>query len=118
MRKVDGHDDLISMQIPEDVGREAVLESRTEEPLSFRARREFLAQMLPRYQHASSAHKSKSLDLLVEWRAMTAHTPFGCSITHQRERWLPCVCICPQTPCAVFAVSDPFSGAAWPSPNQ
>lgn len=43
------------------------MESRTVAPLSYRARRELLAQVVPRYQQASSAHKSRLLDRFVEW---------------------------------------------------
>ena len=43
------------------------MESRTVAPLSYRARRELLTQMVPRYQPASSAHKSRLLDRFVEW---------------------------------------------------
>ena len=61
MRKV-SRDDLIRMNIPEDVGREeAIMESRTVVPLSYRVRRELLARVVPRYQQAPSAHKSRLL---------------------------------------------------------
>src|SRR5258708_5663530 len=66
MRKVGGCDDLIRMKILEDVGREEVMESRTVALLSYRARRELLARVVPRYQPASSAHKSRLLDRFVE----------------------------------------------------
>src|SRR5216683_5826276 len=67
MRKLRPRNDLIRMNILEDVGRGEVMESRTVAPLSYRARRELLAQVIPRYQQASSAHKSRLLDRFVEW---------------------------------------------------
>lgn len=42
------------------------MESWTVGPLSYRSRRELLAQVVPRYQQASSAHKSRLLDGFVE----------------------------------------------------